>query len=59
VDKSVTEAQYWKFKFDLQEIAIAQSRLEARLIEVFKFNGLDPAKTYEFDDETFTLKEKE
>jgi len=53
------KGSYWKFRFDLQEIAITRMRIEARLAEIFKSNGLDPTKTYEFNDETFTLKEKE
>lgn len=62
----MTEAQYYKLRFDLQEVAITLERAEhvikacsTRQEEIFRANGLDPAKTYTFDDETFTLKEKE
>jgi len=61
----MTEAQYYKLRFDLQEVMITQERAQQilkncaiRQVDVFKANGLDPTKTYQFDDETFTLHEK-
>lgn len=62
----MTEAQYFKLRFDLQEVSITLERAEnairacaVRQAEIFKANDLDPLKTYTFDNETFTLKEKE
>lgn len=62
----MTESQYWKLKFDIQEVVITRERAtaalkssETKLIDIFKSNGLDPAKSYRFNDESFDVSEVE
>lgn len=62
----MTESQYWKLKYDIQEVVVTRERAnatlktsESRLIDIFKSNGLDPGKAYRFNDEVFDVSEVE